>query len=180
MIVLRIGEGILAFHSRDLDRGGKGRFRYGGLLPLSSIVRLKQAGVAAELDRHVQRRAVEVDAELDAGHPLQAAVDDLRGLADALLPPDVEVILLGEFADQLRDEGKSVREVILGRARVRLRPVMMTLLSTILRALPLILGSGSGAGAEARGLWSPPLAPSWGSSAASARNPGAGVRGMAA
>ena len=34
----------------------------GKLLPLSTVVTLKEEGVAAELDRHVQRRAVEIDA----------------------------------------------------------------------------------------------------------------------
>jgi len=57
-------------------------------------------------------------------------------------------ILVVEFADQLRDRGKSVHDAIRESAMTRLRPVMMTMLSTVLGALPLILGSG--AGAEAR------------------------------
>jgi multidrug efflux pump subunit AcrB len=57
-------------------------------------------------------------------------------------------ILLVEFADQLRDEGYELKEAIETGARVRLRPVAMTLISTVLGGLPLILGSG--AGAEAR------------------------------
>jgi Cu/Ag efflux pump CusA len=57
-------------------------------------------------------------------------------------------ILLVEFADQLRDQGKSVREAVEQAATIRLRPIMMTLVSTLLGALPLILSVG--AGAEAR------------------------------
>ncbi|MEM6833877.1 MAG: efflux RND transporter permease subunit, partial [Pseudomonadota bacterium] len=57
-------------------------------------------------------------------------------------------ILLVEFADQLRGEGRSVREAVEEAAKVRLRPIMMTLLSTVIGALPLVLASG--AGAEAR------------------------------
>ena len=44
--------------------------------------------------------------------------------------------------------GASVREAVIESARVRLRPIAMTLVSTILGALPLILSSGPGA--EAR------------------------------
>ena len=57
-------------------------------------------------------------------------------------------VLLVEFADQLSDRGESVREAIEQAASIRLRPIMMTLVSTILGGLPLILSSG--AGAEAR------------------------------
>ena len=57
-------------------------------------------------------------------------------------------ILLVEFADQLRDQGKSVREAVEQAATIRLRPIMMTLVSTLLGSLPLILSVG--AGAEAR------------------------------
>jgi multidrug efflux pump subunit AcrB len=205
----------------------------GALLPLSSLVTLREEGVAAELDRHAQRRAVEIDSRVDSGYPLQSAVDDVRGLAAELLPPGISMIFLGEaatleetsrevgltyviavvvvflvlcaqfenlasavvvtltvpfgvaaailalfltgtsvniysqiglvmliglmakngillveFADQLRDRGYDVRAAITESARVRLRPVVMTMLSTVLGGLPLILSTG--AGAEAR------------------------------
>jgi hydrophobe/amphiphile efflux-1 (HAE1) family protein len=207
--------------------------RNGNLIPLSSIVSLKEEGVAAELDRHAQRRAIEVDMNVAPGYPLQSAVEELEALAEEVLPPNIEMILLGEaatlqetsqevmityivallvvflvlcaqfegfasalvvtlivpfgiaaaifalflsgtsvnvysqiglvmliglmakngillveFADQLRDEGYELKEAIETGARVRLRPVAMTLISTVLGGLPLILGSG--AGAEAR------------------------------
>ena len=57
-------------------------------------------------------------------------------------------ILLVEFANQLRDAGMDVKEAIIEAGKVRLRPIMMTLVSTILGGLPLILSTG--AGAEAR------------------------------
>ena len=57
-------------------------------------------------------------------------------------------ILLVEFADQLRDRGASIKDAIIQAGQVRLRPIMMTLLSTIFGGLPLILSTG--AGAEAR------------------------------
>ncbi len=57
-------------------------------------------------------------------------------------------ILIVEFANQLRDQGQSVREAIRNASIIRLRPVVMTMIATILGGLPLILGSG--AGSEAR------------------------------
>jgi HAE1 family hydrophobic/amphiphilic exporter-1 len=57
-------------------------------------------------------------------------------------------ILVVEFANQLRDQGLSVRAAIEQASIVRLRPIMMTKLSTILGALPLVFAAGPGA--EAR------------------------------
>lgn len=57
-------------------------------------------------------------------------------------------ILIVEFANQLRDQGRGVREAITEGAVIRLRPVMMTMVSTVLGGVPLILSSGPGA--EAR------------------------------
>jgi HAE1 family hydrophobic/amphiphilic exporter-1 len=57
-------------------------------------------------------------------------------------------ILIVEFANQLRDAGQSVDDAIRNAAIIRLRPVVMTMLSTVLGGLPLILRGG--AGAEAR------------------------------
>jgi multidrug efflux pump len=54
-------------------------------------------------------------------------------------------ILIVEFANQLRDEGKTVREAVITAATLRLRPIMMTVLSTVLGALPLVLATGAGA-----------------------------------
>jgi HAE1 family hydrophobic/amphiphilic exporter-1 len=57
-------------------------------------------------------------------------------------------ILIVEFANQLRDRGMAVREAIEEAANIRLRPVMMTMICTVLGGVPLVLASG--AGAEAR------------------------------
>lgn len=58
-------------------------------------------------------------------------------------------ILLIEFANQQRAEGRDARQAMLKAAEIRLRPILITSLATILGAVPLILESG--AGAEARG-----------------------------
>ena len=210
----------------------------GALVPLSSVATITEEGVAAELDRHRQHRAVEVDADTAIGYPLRDAVEDLKDLAERLLPPDVEMILLGEaealeetsrevaltyavalivvflvltaqfesfmsaavimatvpfglaaavlamfltgtsiniysqiglvmligimakngilvveFAEQLRDRGLAVREAIETAARVRLRPIVMTMVSTVLGGLPLILSGGPGGEARAAIGW---------------------------
>jgi multidrug efflux pump subunit AcrB len=210
----------------------------GDLLPLSSVVSIRESGVAAELDRHAQRRAIEIDANVAPGVPLQEAVAEVRALANRMLPAGVDLLLLGEaaelaetsrdvsityavallvvflvlcaqfesitsaavvtiivpfgiaaailalylsgisvniysqiglvmliglmaknsillveFADQMRDRGQSVAEAIATSARVRLRPVMMTLLSTMLGGLPLILSTGPGAEARSAIGW---------------------------
>ena len=57
-------------------------------------------------------------------------------------------ILIVEFANQLRDKGADVRTAIYDASTIRLRPVMMTMVSTVLGGVPLIFSSG--AGAEAR------------------------------
>ena len=204
--------------------------RDGALVPLSSVVTLTEEGVATELNRRAQRRAIDIGIERADDYPLQTAVDELRELADEVLPADVSLLFLGEaatleetsnevaltyiialaviflvlaaqfegftsalvvtltvpfgvaaaifallltgtslnvysqiglvlliglmaknsvlvveFADQLRDKGLAVRDAIRQSAARRLRPVMMTLASTILGALPLILSSGAGA-----------------------------------
>ncbi|HKL51817.1 MAG TPA: efflux RND transporter permease subunit [Wenzhouxiangellaceae bacterium] len=62
-------------------------------------------------------------------------------------------ILLVEFADQMRDAGKSVTEAVIEAAEVRARPIVMTMMSTVLGGTPLILGSGAGAEARAAIGW---------------------------
>jgi hydrophobic/amphiphilic exporter-1 (mainly G- bacteria), HAE1 family len=203
--------------------------RDGQLVPLSTFVTLEEAGVAAELDRTAQRRAIEIDTPMPPGYAMQTAINDIQDLADEVLPSgiglhfineaaalrdtsnDVAItfgiailvvllvlaaqfesllsaiviiltvpfglaaavfalkltgttiniysqiglimlvglmakngILVVEFADQLRDRGLPVAEAVREAAITRLRPVMMTMLSTVLGALPLIIGSGAG------------------------------------
>lgn len=205
----------------------------GALVPISSLTQLREEGVAAELDRTEQRRAIEVQAEIEPGVPLADAIAEIERLADEVLAEDIDMVLQGEaqqleesgnellltygfallivflvlvaqfeslaspfvilcsvpfalaaallalflsgsslniysqiglvmliglmakngilmveFADQRREEGAEVSEAIIDAATIRLRPIAMTLISTILGAVPLILASG--AGAEAR------------------------------
>ncbi len=58
-------------------------------------------------------------------------------------------ILIVEFARQLLDEGMKVREAIITSCRVRLRPIMMTTLATIIGLLPMALKFGEGSEAYA-------------------------------
>ena len=54
-------------------------------------------------------------------------------------------ILIVEFANQLQEQGKSVREAVIEAAVLRLRPILMTTGATVLGALPLAIASGAGA-----------------------------------
>ena len=54
-------------------------------------------------------------------------------------------ILIVEFANQLRDEGKSIREAVIESAVLRLRPIVMTSITAAFGALPLMLWQGAGA-----------------------------------
>ncbi|MBB3033849.1 efflux RND transporter permease subunit [Alteriqipengyuania lutimaris] len=203
------------------------------LVPLSAVTTIVEQGIAAELDRTEQRRAIEVDMDIAAGTPLRDAVDEVERLAEEAVADDIDMLLQGdaesleessnalmltygfalaivflvlvaqfesltsalvvlltvpfalaaavfalflsgvslniysqiglvmliglmakngvlivEFADQLRHQGRSVREAVEEAAAIRLRPITMTLISTVIGATPLILASG--AGAEAR------------------------------
>ncbi len=55
-------------------------------------------------------------------------------------------ILLVEFANQLRSQGRDFEAAIREAARARLRPILMTSISTALGAFPLVIGSGPGSG----------------------------------
>ena len=214
------------------------RAEAGHLVPLSQLVEFSEEGVAAELDRHGQRRAIEIDAAVAPELALSGAVEQIRALGRETLPSEIGLLMLGqaaaldetsaaltatyvvalvvvflvlvaqfesvtsalvvmitvpfgvgaaiyalwltgttinifsqigvlmligimakngillvEFADQLRDRGMAVAEAALEAARVRLRPIAMTLASTILAGLPLILGGGPGAEARAAIGW---------------------------
>jgi multidrug efflux pump len=53
-------------------------------------------------------------------------------------------ILIVDFANKLRDEGRGVREAIVEAAAVRLRPILMTSIATIAGAVPLVAAGGPG------------------------------------
>jgi HAE1 family hydrophobic/amphiphilic exporter-1 len=58
-------------------------------------------------------------------------------------------IVLVDYTNQLRAKGKTVREALLEAGPRRLRPIMMTTLTTIFGLLPLALGIGEGSEIEA-------------------------------
>jgi multidrug efflux pump len=58
-------------------------------------------------------------------------------------------ILIVEFANQLRDAGAPFEEAILEASSKRLRPILMTGVTTVVGALPLVLSSGAGSEARA-------------------------------
>ena len=210
----------------------------GRLVPLSQLVSFKEKAVAAELDRHSQRRAIEIFADIADDFSLRHAVDALRELADETLPKGIglifldeastldetsrgmiwtycialiivflilvaqfegitsalvvvltvpfgicaavfalaltgttiniysqigvlmligimakNAILMVEFADQLRETGAGVLKAAREASLVRLRPITMTMVSTVLAGLPLILGSGPGVESRAAIGW---------------------------
>lgn len=203
------------------------------LIPLSSVANITEEGVAAELERHAQRRAIGLSMELPDGLTIATLVEQIKQVSAQSLPSGINLafkgealtfeetsnevlmtyvlaflivflvlaaqfenvnsavvvmvtvpfgitsailalyltdtslniysqiglvmligliaknaILLVEFADQLRDQGLTVRKAVEQAALVRLRPITMTLISTLLGSLPLIMSTG--AGAEAR------------------------------
>jgi len=208
------------------------------LVPLSQLITLKENAVAAELDRHGQRRAVEVFGDTAPGYSLRETVNAVQALANKSLPNGIgllfldeaaalnettngvmitylvallivflvlvaqfesvtsavivlltvpfgvcaaifalyftgtsiniysqigvlmligimakNAILMVEFADQLRETGATVQEAIEKASMIRLRPIVMTMLSTIFAGLPLIFGSGPGGEARAAIGW---------------------------
>jgi multidrug efflux pump len=58
-------------------------------------------------------------------------------------------ILIVEFANQLRDEGREIHAAIVESASVRLRPILMTSIATVVGALPLVLAGGPGSASRA-------------------------------
>jgi HAE1 family hydrophobic/amphiphilic exporter-1 len=54
-------------------------------------------------------------------------------------------ILLVDYANQRREEGHNIRDSLIEAASLRLRPILMTTLSTILAMMPIALGIGEGA-----------------------------------
>ncbi len=57
-------------------------------------------------------------------------------------------ILIVEFAKDLLDRGRSVRDAVLEAARLRLRPIVMTSLAFILGVTPLAFASGASSAAQ--------------------------------
>jgi multidrug efflux pump len=62
-------------------------------------------------------------------------------------------ILILEFTNQLRDEGKDMVEALVEAAELRLRPILMTTGAMVLGAVPLALASGAGAESRSQIGW---------------------------
>ena len=58
-------------------------------------------------------------------------------------------ILIVEFINRLRAEGRSLREAVVEGPRVRLRPVLMTTLATLIGLIPMAIKLGAGGEAYA-------------------------------
>jgi len=54
-------------------------------------------------------------------------------------------ILIVEFANQLRNRGKATTDAVIEASVIRLRPILMTSLSTVFGILPIAIGFGAGA-----------------------------------
>lgn len=54
-------------------------------------------------------------------------------------------IMIVEFANHLRESGHSTRDAVVKASQLRLRPILMTSLATVLGAAPLIFAEGAGA-----------------------------------
>jgi multidrug efflux pump len=57
-------------------------------------------------------------------------------------------ILIVEFANQLRDQGRDISMAIREASARRLRPILMTSIATVAGAVPLMIASGAGAAAR--------------------------------
>jgi multidrug efflux pump len=53
-------------------------------------------------------------------------------------------VLIVEFINQLRDQGKEFEDAIVEASRIRLRPVIMTAFAAVMGSVPLILAEGPG------------------------------------
>ncbi|WP_462173489.1 efflux RND transporter permease subunit [Pseudoalteromonas xiamenensis] len=58
-------------------------------------------------------------------------------------------ILIVEFSNQLRDRGVEFKEAVIRASKQRLRPIVMTSLTTVMSAIPLVLATGPGAESRA-------------------------------
>jgi multidrug efflux pump len=62
-------------------------------------------------------------------------------------------ILIVEFANQLREQGREMGDALVEAATLRLRPILMTTGAMVLGALPLAMASGAGAESRAQIGW---------------------------
>src|SRR5690606_34181595 len=62
---------------------------------------------------------------------------------------DNNAVVMIDFINHARSEGASIHDAILEAGRARLRPIVMTTLTTMLAIMPMMLGLGAGAGLQA-------------------------------
>ena len=62
-------------------------------------------------------------------------------------------ILIVEFSNQLRQQGRSIQDAVVEAASLRLRPILMTTGAMVLGALPLALATGAGAESRTQIGW---------------------------
>ncbi|MFO7704563.1 MAG: efflux RND transporter permease subunit, partial [Halopseudomonas sp.] len=202
----------------------------GELVPLSNLVTLEEYAGSTSLNRYNRNRAITIEASLEDGVALGAALDHVEQLAREHLPENLVIdykgqsldlrkaggsllfvfilglmvvflvlaaqfesfvhplvimlgvpiaiggallglwvtgnslnlysqiglvmliglaakngILIVEFANQLRDAGRPFDEALLEASTLRLRPILMTGVTTVAGAVPLVLAFGAGA-----------------------------------
>jgi multidrug efflux pump len=61
--------------------------------------------------------------------------------------------LIVEFTNQLREQGREMRDAVVEAAVLRLRPILMTTGAMVLGALPLALARGAGAESRSQIGW---------------------------
>jgi HAE1 family hydrophobic/amphiphilic exporter-1 len=71
-------------------------------------------------------------------------VMSLMGVLMLIGIADSNSILIVDFAHRLRQQGLSVRDAVIAACRVRLRPILMTSLATIIGMIPMALKMGTG------------------------------------
>ncbi len=79
--------------------------------------------------------------------PLTGTTLNVMSLMDVLMLVGISAsnsILIVEFAHRLEDQGSSVKDAIVTSCRVRLRPILMTSLATIIGMVPMALKLGTG------------------------------------
>jgi len=57
-------------------------------------------------------------------------------------------ILIVEFANQLQEEGLPIVKAVIEASKQRLRPILMTAISTLIGIFPLVIATGAGAGSR--------------------------------
>jgi HAE1 family hydrophobic/amphiphilic exporter-1 len=72
-------------------------------------------------------------------------VMSLMGVLMLIGIADSNSILIVDFAHKLEGEGKSVEDAVITACRVRLRPILMTSLATIIGMIPMAMKLGTGA-----------------------------------